>query len=81
MRTVGDVLSRQSRPPRRRRLPDHCQACGVVRPPAELYFYVDGNNGSITANSPILCRDCYLARYAPDHGKLHDAAGGCGTGT
>ena len=56
---------RPYRPPRRRitRIPDRCQACGEQRPPSELFYYVDGNNESITRNSPALCASCYRARY------------------
>jgi len=58
-------VSRQYRPPRRRSLKvaDKCQTCSEKKPPTELYSYVDGNNGSITQNAPILCRACYEVRY------------------
>jgi hypothetical protein len=59
-------MSRQYRPPRRSstsRVPDRCQSCGTKYPPSQLYFYVDGNNESITRNSPALCETCYKARY------------------
>ncbi len=56
-------MSRQYRPPRPRRVPDRCQACGENKRPAELFIYVDGNNGSITRNSPVLCETCYKSRY------------------
>lgn len=59
-------MTRHYRPPRySRRIPDRCQQCGEKRPPSELFFYVDGNNESITRNSPILCEACYHARYDP----------------
>lgn len=51
--------------PRSRAIPEHCERCDVKRPPNRLYCYVDGNNGSITANSPYLCYECYVARYGP----------------
>lgn len=37
--------------------------CGVKKPPQDLFIYVDGNNISITKNSPILCYDCYIKKY------------------
>ncbi len=60
-------MSRQYRAPRySRRVPDKCQSCRKQFPPKELFIYVDGNNGSITRNSPVLCRACYVARYGGD---------------
>jgi hypothetical protein len=40
-----------------------CQNCGVMLSPSKTFQYVDGNNGAITKNSPILCRDCYEKKY------------------
>jgi ribosomal protein S14 len=40
-----------------------CASCGVEHTLDELFSYVDGNNRSITKNSPELCRLCFLARY------------------
>lgn len=56
---------RPYRPPRPRPVPARCQACAAARPPNRLYYYVDGNNGAITAGSPALCYDCYCKRHGP----------------
>lgn len=38
-----------------------CQKCG--KETKDLYMYVDGNNISITKNSPFLCKSCYIKTY------------------
>jgi len=40
-----------------------CSICGKVLCGKHSYFYVDGNNGSITKNSPTLCQKCYEVKY------------------
>lgn len=40
-----------------------CSDCGVVKDGSAIFSYVDGNNISITKNSPELCKDCYEKRY------------------
>lgn len=49
------------------KLLNKCSACGSKKEPHELFQYVDGNNGSITKHSPILCYVCYIDKYG--HGK------------
>lgn len=44
-----------------------CRICGAGKAPHELFIYVDGNNISITRNSPELCYDCYIKKYG--HGN------------
>ena len=36
-----------------------CENCGIMLPPDKIFSYVDGNNISITKNSPNLCEDCF----------------------
>ena len=43
-----------------------CAKCGEIKQLNELFCYVDGNNISITKNSPFLCRKCYLEKYPND---------------
>jgi len=43
--------------------PTKCSSCNTLKPPQELFIYVDGNNISITKNSPPLCYDCYIKKY------------------
>jgi uncharacterized membrane protein YvbJ len=40
-----------------------CHNCGLVFCGKHSYQYVDENNRAITQHSPILCGDCYYARY------------------
>ena len=40
-----------------------CESCGVRLPPDKIFSYVDGNNISITKNSPNLCKKCYREEY------------------
>jgi len=40
-----------------------CAICGKTLCGKHSYSYVDGNNGSITKNSPTLCRECYGKKY------------------
>jgi len=40
-----------------------CKDCGVEKDPQNIFYYVDGNNISITKNAPPLCKECYLKRY------------------
>ncbi|MDR2597255.1 MAG: YopX family protein [Treponema sp.] len=40
-----------------------CSNCGKVLCGKHSFTYVDGNNGAITKNSPILCRECYEVKY------------------
>jgi uncharacterized UBP type Zn finger protein len=40
-----------------------CHSCGKILCGKHSYSYVDGNNGAISRNSPILCEDCYIKRY------------------
>jgi len=49
---------------RRKKEPNNCQKCG--KKTEQLYIYVDGNNISITHNSPYLCRDCYEEKYGKE---------------
>ena len=44
-----------------------CSSCGTKKQSHELFIYVDGNNISITKNSPELCFKCYTKKYG--HGK------------
>lgn len=36
----------------------HCSECGKTFCPKHIYQYVDGNNISITNNSPYYCKEC-----------------------
>ncbi len=40
-----------------------CVKCGKILCLKHIYQYVDGNNESITKNSPCLCHDCYVIKY------------------
>jgi hypothetical protein len=40
-----------------------CEECKTKISDIEAFIYVDGNNHSITQNSPILCIKCYKKRY------------------
>lgn len=40
-----------------------CSKCGTKKNISDLFTYVDGNNISITKNSPNLCFDCYVKKY------------------
>jgi len=42
-----------------------CANCGKTLCGKHCGTYVDGNNGSITKNSPTLCRECYGEKYEP----------------
>lgn len=41
----------------------YCEECKRSLCEEHAYFYVDGNNSSITNSSPYLCRDCYSKKY------------------
>ncbi len=41
----------------------YCSKCGNIFCPKHLFFYVDGNNISITKNSKPHCERCYLITY------------------
>jgi len=43
-----------------------CMCCGAKKEASEILQYVDGNNISITKNSPQLCYDCYVKKYGKD---------------
>jgi formylmethanofuran dehydrogenase subunit E len=45
---------------RNRKQPTKCSRCGEPKPANELYIRVDGNNAAITANSPVVCKPCYI---------------------
>jgi len=40
-----------------------CEYCGKEIKSCNAYQHVDGNNISITNNSPYLCKDCFEKRY------------------
>lgn len=40
-----------------------CECCKTKISEKEAFIYVDGNNHSVTLNSPYLCLKCYLKRY------------------
>lgn len=40
-----------------------CEECKNKFIDEEVFIYVDGNNHSITQNSPYLCKKCYIKRY------------------
>jgi len=41
----------------------HCEKCKKSICEEHAYFFVDGNNESITNNSPYLCKKCYEKTY------------------
>jgi hypothetical protein len=43
-----------------------CRDCKVKKDGSAIFQYVDGNNISITKNSPQLCYDCYVKKYGKD---------------
>lgn len=42
----------------------YCEECKKSLCEEHAYFYVDGNNVSITNSSPYLCKDCYSQKYS-----------------
>ena len=40
-----------------------CSECHGLFCEKHIYFYVDGNNGSITKNSKPHCKECYIEKY------------------
>ena len=40
-----------------------CSDCGFYFCDKHLYIYVDGNNGAITKNSKLYCKNCYKLKY------------------
>jgi len=40
-----------------------CAACKKLLCGRHSFSYVDGNNESITRNSPTLCKECYGLKY------------------
>ena len=43
-----------------------CSKCGKLKTDKELFYYVDGNNISITKNARAYCYKCYLEMYHND---------------
>lgn len=43
-----------------------CSGCGKVLCDKHSFSYVDGNNKSITKNSPEYCLSCYKKKYPND---------------
>ena len=40
-----------------------CSLCKEKLPAEDIFYYVDGNNISITKNSPPYCKKCYIKTY------------------
>lgn len=49
--------------PRSRKFNGYCEKCKKTICSCSAYQYVDGNNISITNNSPYLCKKCYEEEY------------------
>jgi len=49
--------------PRSRKFNGYCEQCRKSICSCSAYQYVDGNNVSITYNSPYLCKECYEKKY------------------
>lgn len=46
-----------------RKFTGYCEKCKKSLCPEHTYSYVDGNNETITDNSPYLCKECYEKQY------------------
>lgn len=46
-----------------RKFNGYCEKCKKSLCPEHAYSFVDGNNESITYNSPYLCKECYEKEY------------------
>ena len=46
-----------------RKFNGYCEKCKKSLCSEHAYCYVDGNNASITYNSPYLCKTCYEKTY------------------
>lgn len=49
--------------PRNRKFNGYCEQCRKSICSCRAYQYVDGNNETITCNSPYLCKECYEEKY------------------
>ena len=49
--------------PRSRKFNGYCEKCKKPICSCSAYQYVDGNNETITYNSPYLCKECYEEKY------------------
>lgn len=47
----------------RKKFNGYCEICKKSLCEEHAYFFVDGNNGAITNNSPYVCKECYEVKY------------------